>query len=232
MHAAAIAAGAAGAAWSLPALAPVVPSVCAALDIPRHRIGEGAAVCISFDDGPHPEGTPAMLEALRRERATAAFFLVGEQVERAPALAAEIAAEGHEIALHGQHHRCQLRMTRRAVREDLRRGAATVASAAGVWPRVYRPPYGIFSAAGLREARALGCATLLWSRWGHDWRRRATAGSIAAEAAEGLSAGDVVLLHDSDAYSSRGSWRATAEALPRVLEAAAARGLATAASGF
>jgi peptidoglycan/xylan/chitin deacetylase (PgdA/CDA1 family) len=232
MRAAATAAGIAGVAWSFPALAPVVPSVCAALDIPRHRIGHATAVCISFDDGPHSEGTPAVLESLRLEDARATFFLVGEQVERMPALAAEVVAAGHEIALHGHRHRNQLRLTPKAVREDLRRGAAAVAEATGVQPRLYRPPYGIFSTGGLREVRARGYSPLLWSRWGHDWRRRATPASIATEATEDLSAGDVVLLHDSDAYSSRDSWRATVDAVPRVLEEAARRGLATAPVGI
>ena len=56
-------------------------------------------MALTFDDGPHPDGTPAVLEALGD--ATATFFMVGEQVERYPSLAAEVAGAGHEIALHG-----------------------------------------------------------------------------------------------------------------------------------
>jgi hypothetical protein len=59
---------------------------------------------------------------------------------------------------------------------------------------------------------------LLWSRWGHDWRARATPDSIAAEVTEDLRAGDVLLLHDADTYSAEGSHRRTAAALPRILE--------------
>src|SRR3954454_22804871 len=83
-----LAAAALGAAWSAPALAPVSPAVCDALGVTR-RLPTGG-VALTFDDGPHAQGTPAVLEALAAAGATATFFLVGEQVERRPALAAEI----------------------------------------------------------------------------------------------------------------------------------------------
>ena len=81
-------------------------------------------MALTFDDGPHPAGTPAVLGVLERAGARATFFLVGEQVRRDPALAREIVAAGHAVALHGDRHRCQLRLTPRALDEDLdaRRG--------------------------------------------------------------------------------------------------------------
>jgi peptidoglycan/xylan/chitin deacetylase (PgdA/CDA1 family) len=222
-----IAAGAAVAAWSFPALAPVVPAVSGALRLPR-RLPPGAhGAALTFDDGPHPQGTPAVLEALRRAGASATFFLVGEQVERHPALVAEIAAEGHGIALHGHRHRLLLRIGPRALAADLDRGAAAIAEAAGVVPVLYRPPYGIFSPAAMAFVRRRGWRPLLWSRWGHDWRRRITPQAIAAEVTDDVGAGDVLLLHDADHYSARDSWRRTAAALPLVLETLAERGVAT-----
>src|SRR3954469_9959070 len=98
-----MAAAAAAAAWSAPALAPVSPGVAGVLGV-RRRV-DGPGVALTFDDGPHPQGTPAVLEALAAAGAPATFFLVGEQVERRPALAREIADAGHEIALHGHRHR-------------------------------------------------------------------------------------------------------------------------------
>jgi peptidoglycan-N-acetylglucosamine deacetylase len=213
------------AAWSVPALACHVPPVAGALGVPRRGDGEGVA--LTFDDGPHVEGTPAVLEALQRAGATATFFLVGEQVGRNPRLAAEVASAGHAIALHGFRHRNQLRLSTGAVRSDLQRGAAAIEEATGVSPTIYRPPYGIFSAGGLREVRGAGYAPWLWSRWGRDWRADATPEGIAAKATEDLEPGDVVLLHDADHYSAGGSHRRTAAAVPLILEAAAARGLAT-----
>jgi peptidoglycan/xylan/chitin deacetylase (PgdA/CDA1 family) len=218
------AAAAAAAAWTVPALAPVWPALSSALRIPI-RIDDRAVAHLTFDDGPHAQGTPAVLAALERAGAHATFFLVGEQVRREPSLAAEIVAAGHGVELHGDRHRNQLRLAPGAVAADLRRGAAAIAEATGRSPGLYRPPYGIFSAAGLGVVRRQGYTPMLWSRWGHDWRARATPETIAAEATGSLGPGDVVLLHDSDAYSAPGSWRATAAALPRILGALEERGL-------
>ena len=221
------AATAAATAWSLPALAPIMPSVCRAVGVRRRLAGSEPAVAVTFDDGPHPEGTPAMLDALERAGARATFFLVGEQVDRDPALAAEVAAAGHGIAVHGYRHRNQLRLTPGMVRSDTDRGLATIAEATGTAPSLYRPAYGIFSAGGLSAVRRVGLEPLLWSRWGRDWAASASADSVADRVTRGLGAGDVLLLHDADHYSVPGSWRATAAALPRVLEEIARRGLHT-----
>ena len=105
------------------------------------------------------------------------------------------------------------------------RAAATIADATGTAPVLHRAPYGIYSPVALRAVRARGWTPLLWSRWGRDWTRRATPASVAKKVAGALEAGDVLLLHDADDYSAPDCWRATAGALPRVLDAVAAAGL-------
>jgi peptidoglycan-N-acetylglucosamine deacetylase len=213
-------------AHALPALAPVVPAVARKLEIPLTLPGAlGAA--LTFDDGPHPEGTPAVLELLAGANARATFFLVGEQVQRRPALAAEIKAAGHEVALHGHRHRLQLRMSAREIEADLAQGTAAIEAATGHRPRLHRPPYGIYSASGLEAARAAGLKPLLWSRWGKDWRRLTTPARIAARATRNVAAGDVILLHDADFYSSRDSFRRTVQALPAILTELGRLGIGT-----
>ncbi|MFL5821692.1 MAG: polysaccharide deacetylase family protein [Solirubrobacteraceae bacterium] len=220
-----VAGAGAAAAWSAPALAAVWPPVAHALRIERRLPGRPQAVGLTFDDGPHREGTPAILECLARAGASATFFLVGEQVERDASLAAEIASAGHSIGVHAYRHRNLLRLTRRQLAADLDRAAEVIGSATGSPPRLHRPPYGIFSPLGLRMVRRRGWRPLLWSRWGRDWSAGATATSIADLLTRRLAAGDVLLLHDADHYSAPGSWRRTASALPRVLEAIESRGL-------
>jgi peptidoglycan-N-acetylglucosamine deacetylase len=207
-------------------LAPVNRAAAAALTVPRTLPG-APGVALTFDDGPHPEGTPAILELLARHRATAAFFVVGEQVRRRPALLARIRAEGHQVALHGDRHRLQLRLGRAELIDDLRRGAASIEDALGEAPAWHRPPYGIYSPAGLAATGAAGLRPLLWSRWGKDWRRLTTPGRIAGRATHGLLPGDVILLHDADFYSSRGSHLRTAEAVRIVLAELSSRKLCT-----
>jgi peptidoglycan/xylan/chitin deacetylase (PgdA/CDA1 family) len=215
---------AAGAAWSVPALAPIVPPVAGALRVPLRRPG-AAGVALTFDDGPHPQGTPATLEILAAAGAHATFFLVGEQVRAHPALAAEIVAAGHTVAIHGDRHRNLLRLTPRGLAEDLDRAAVTIAETTGAAATLHRPPYGIYSYTGLAFVRRRGWRPLLWSRWGRDWSARETAQTITDRLTRDLRAGDVLLLHDADWYSDPGSWRATVAALPRVLERIGEAGL-------
>lgn len=209
---------------ALPALAPVVPPLGRSLGVVL-RQEELDGVAITFDDGPHPHGTPAVLETLREHGAQATFFLAGEQVERRPSLAAEIVAAGHRVELHCYRHRNQLRLTPRMLLEDAERAKAVIEEAGGQEIADYRPPYGIFSAAGLRAVRSRGWRPVLWSKWGRDWDRRATPESITRRVIAGTRAGDVILLHDADYYSAPGSWVRTAAALPRILELLEARGL-------
>jgi peptidoglycan/xylan/chitin deacetylase (PgdA/CDA1 family) len=209
------------------ALAPVLPSAAAALDLPRTIAPGGPSVALTFDDGPHPDGTPAVLAALARANARATFFVIGEQVQRRPALVAEIAAAGHAVALHGYRHRLQLRLGAGEVQTDTQRGIDSIRSAAGIDVAWHRPPYGIYSAAGLEAVRGAGLRPLLWSRWGKDWRKFTKPSRIAARATRDLSAGDVILLHDADFYSSRGSHRRTAEALAAILSHISHAGLDT-----
>ena len=186
------------------------------MDVPL-SLPEPTGVALTFDDGPHPEGTPAVLAALAREQAVATFFLVGEQVERYPDLVAEIAAAGHVCAVHGYRHRNQMRLTPRAFAADLERAVALIAETCGRTPALYRPPYGVFTLTGLAAVRQATLQPLLWSKWGRDWRGRTTPAAIVALATERLGAGDVVLLHDADWYSHAGSHRRTAAALPAIL---------------
>jgi peptidoglycan/xylan/chitin deacetylase (PgdA/CDA1 family) len=207
-----------------PSLAPVVPAIGEALPVVLRQDGE-EGVALTFDDGPHPQGTPAVLETLREAGAQATFFLAGEQVVQRPSLAAEIVAAGHRVELHCHRHRNQLRLSPRQLLDDGERARAAIEAASGQAVSDYRPPYGIFSAVGLRAVRSRGWRPVLWSQWGRDWTRRATPGSIARKATATVRAGDIVLLHDADYYSAPGSWVRTAAALPIILEELEARGL-------
>jgi peptidoglycan-N-acetylglucosamine deacetylase len=215
---------AAAAAHTIPAAGALRPVLCSLLNV-QVRVPERSGLALTFDDGPDPGGTPAVLEALAAHDARATFFLAGEQVERFPALAREVRDAGHEVGLHCHRHRNPLHMTPFALAEDLRRATESIAAATGVAPRLYRPPYGRTTGAALALARHRGWRTVLWSRDPRDWRPSSTAASIV-ETCRAAQAGDVVLFHDSDAYAASGTWERTAAALPRILSEARGRGLA------
>ncbi len=219
-----------GAGHLLPGLAGVWPPLRGPLGI-EDRTASGSGYALTFDDGPHAQGTPAILEILasgsasRHAGVRATFFLVGEQVRRNPQLPAEIIAAGHEIGLHCDRHRNLLRLTPSQTREDIARARASIEDATGRSPTLYRPPYGALNSSALRLARASGWRVLLWSHWGRDWEAQATAQSICSMLTQGAGAGSVLLLHDADDYSARDSWQRTAAALPLVLDRLANAGL-------
>jgi peptidoglycan/xylan/chitin deacetylase (PgdA/CDA1 family) len=218
-------------------LASHVPSFARALGIARTlqeldaaalQVASGPpAVALTFDDGPHPEGTPRMLEILAQHQAKATFFLVGEQVAKRPQLARRIVEAGHAIGLHGYRHRPHPSRTAEAMREDFERATATIAEATGVQPRLHRPPFGIYSPSTLPIARERGLQPLLWSKWGKDWRKFTTPQRITRRVTTGIRAGDVILLHDADYYSSKRSHQRTAAALPGILATLKSAGLGT-----
>jgi peptidoglycan-N-acetylglucosamine deacetylase len=182
-----------------------------------------AGVALTFDDGPDPDCTPAVLDALAEAGARAVFFLVGEQVEAHPELARRVADEGHVVALHGFRHVDHDELGASA-RADLERGAAACAAATGVEPRLFRPPYGRFSEHSYRAAEELGLTAVYWSAWGGDWDP-IPAERIADIAIRDLEPGAILLLHDSARYATRPSAAPTAEALPAILAAIGERGL-------
>jgi peptidoglycan/xylan/chitin deacetylase (PgdA/CDA1 family) len=183
------------------------------------------AVAITFDDGPHPVGTPAVLDALDVLGWPATFFVVGEAARAHPDLVRAICDRGHEIGVHGDQHRYLLARTPGGAHRDLRAAVDSVVAITGSVPRWWRPPYGVLTGPSLVAARQSGVRPLLWSAWGRDWDAEATPQSIVATAARGGLDGGTVLLHDSDAYSVPGSWRRTVASLRPLADLLARRGL-------
>lgn len=187
--------------------------------------GDPGHVALTFDDGPDPESTPLFLRELAEHDVRATFFMLGSMVERAPALAAEIAAAGHEIGVHGFDHRYLPARLPAAARSDLRRATAVIESATGVRPRLFRPPYGVLSGPALAAASELGLTPVLWGAWGREWTPGATPESVFATLAGDLAGGVTVLLHDSGCTSPPGAWQAGLGALRLLLAECRARGL-------
>ena len=194
------------------------------------RTERPGVAALTFDDGPDPDATPAVLDALDACGVRATFFLVGEQLMQHIRLGREIADRGHEIALHGFAHVPHDELRDQAARDDLARGLGTVEVACGRRPRFYRPPYGFFSDASYAACADLELEPVYWSAWGSDWET-ISPDRIAELVVPDLAAGTIVLLHDSARYAPRPSAQPTAEAIPAIAAAAAERGVELVALG-
>jgi peptidoglycan/xylan/chitin deacetylase (PgdA/CDA1 family) len=175
-------------------------------------------VALTFDDGPDLASTPDFLDLLARLRVRATFFVLGQHLGNR-ALLRQMSAAGHEIGVHGWDHRPAVAYSPRALRDGIARTRDLVEDATGRVVRWYRPPYGIVGVTPSWAAREVGLDTVLWSAWGRDWERRATATSVTRLVGSQLAPGGTVLLHDSDRTSAPGSWRATLGATERLVPA-------------
>src|SRR5215470_4496530 len=167
--------------------------------------GDPGHVALTFDDGPDPACTPGVLEMLAARGIRATFFMLGSMVARARGLAAEVAAAGHEVAVHGFEHRYLPLRGPVATRSDLARATELIAEVTGTSPGFFRPPYGVLSGPSLLVARKLGLTPILWGAWGREWDVGATGDSVRRTLLRGLDGGVTVLLHDAESVSPSGS---------------------------
>ncbi len=189
----------------------------------RGPSGSGV-VALTFDDGPHPEITSRVLDALAAAGARATFFMVGENALRHPNLVRRALEEGHALGVHTLSHRHAWISTPAVLRSEMAAGLDAIRlSSGGARPLWFRPPWGAFNASTRRAARALGLRIALWSCDAGDWLPGATPAAIAGRVRRGLAAGAIIDLHDGG-RTPKGC-AAMAEALPGILQDVRAAGL-------
>lgn len=170
-------------------------------------------VALTFDDGPSPESTPAVLDALASWGVHATFFVLGEAVERSPGLLRRIIAEGHSVGLHGHWHRAFVLLSGREVCEEIGRAREAVRRACpeATLSSWLRPPHGFKSPGVLWAVGRAGFRLAGWSVDGRDYRETDPE-RVARNVLDALRPGAVVLLHDGPGNA------ATVAALPALLQ--------------
>jgi peptidoglycan-N-acetylglucosamine deacetylase len=220
--------------WALAALVLNHSVITAAAVRPRSRLlgpnlaslpSAEPAVALTFDDGPDPEVTPRVLDILERHRAKATFFCIGNRVERFPQVAAAIVERGHAIANHSHSHPNLFAFYGpRAVAREVNRAQQAIGSATGTRALFFRAPVGI-RGPWLEPCLAReGLSLVSWSRRGFDTVSRDPA-AVASRLTRGLKHGEILLMHDGSSAGDFARRPVVLEALPRVLDALAARAL-------
>ena len=192
------------------------------LALPRDRFvvrGPAASpsVALTFDDGPHPDETPRVLDALGELAVSATFFVVGERAERHPDLVRRMAREGHLVGSHSYSHAPPASTSAASLVGEARRTAALLLELTGSPCTLFRPPLGKLTASKLVGLLAEGQTIALWSVDPRDYSARSVDEVRGAFERRPLVAGDVVLLHDVRPLAR--------EVLPWLVPATRARGL-------
>ncbi|NJL02887.1 MAG: polysaccharide deacetylase family protein [Spirulinaceae cyanobacterium RM2_2_10] len=152
--------------WLQPVLSTAFPDCLWSGDRQQRRIA------LSFDDGPHPEYTPALLNVLARYPVRATFFWLGVCVERYPEVARAVSAAGHALGLHGYDHRSFWHLSEAELLTSLQRTQAAIAQAGipnAAAIRDVRPPNGLFVPHTLTQLRQAGYRPVMWSVVPEDW---------------------------------------------------------------
>jgi peptidoglycan/xylan/chitin deacetylase (PgdA/CDA1 family) len=177
-------------------------------------------VALTFDDGPWPGSTDAVLAELKSAGAKATFFEVGKQVKGRPEISRRVLAAGMEIGDHSYSHKYLAKYPRSVITTEISFGAAAIRSALGITPRWYRPAGGSTNAFVYSEAKRLGLRVVLWTIDPHDYRKPG-AKVIARRVLNSVVPGSVVLMHDGGGDRSQ-----TVAALKTILHGLKARGYA------
>ena len=188
---------------------------------------EGAAVALTFDDGPDPEFTPQVLDVLAERGVRATFFLVGRRARTHPDLVRRMVAEGHAVGSHTWSHPRPWTIGGLETLREYRAGRRAVEDVAGRSVRLFRPPNGYLTGRIALAAAAARLDVWLWTLDPEDWRPGVTPDQLL-ERLTAVRPGEIVVLHDGleDALAPEANDRsATVAALPRVIENARARSL-------
>ncbi len=184
-----------------------------------------ASVALTFDDGPDPDVTPRVLDALDGHGARATFFFVGRRVAQHSALAAEVLARGHGIGNHSHTHPDLFAFYGpRAVWNEVDTAQQALLAATGRRPSLFRAPVG-FRGPWLQPCLArAGLRLVSWTRRGYDTVSK-SGDAVLERLARGLRGGDILLLHDGGSARSAGGTPVVLDVLPRLLERIRAAGL-------
>ena len=168
---------------------------------PRTRGSAAPQIALTFDDGPHPEYTPRLLDVLAERQLTATFFVIGELAKRQPDLIRRIAAEGHELGNHTWTHSEPARTSPRQFLDEVRRTDELLIELTGEASRTMRPPKGELNWHKLTGLWQRGLNVALWNVDPRDYRMTSADDMTAWCETYKPHAGDILLMHDNHPWA-------------------------------
>jgi len=180
---------------------------------------DSKAIALTFDDGPHPQYTPQLLQVLDRYEVPASFFWLGLCVNRAPTIARDIYQRGHWIGLHGYDHRSFAGLSDTALRQSLEKTQAAIAAACQLDPqyvRDVRPPNGLFTPRTLNLLRQWNYRPVMWSVVPEDWVQPGVS-VVIRRVMKQVQNGSLVVLHDGY-HGGQDVAETTAQLIPQLLQ--------------
>lgn len=179
---------------------------------------EANQIAITIDDGPNPDVTPVVLDILDTANAKASFFCIGRLVEAHPSLAQEIVRRGHRIENHSYGHRHYFSlMGMKSLRQEIMKTQEIISQTTGQLPAYFRAPAGLRSPLLDPVLQSLGLKLVSWTRRGFDTISN-DPNKILNKLQDGLSAGDILLLHDGNCARTNMGQPVVINVLPRLLE--------------
>lgn len=189
--------------------------------------GREPMIYLTYDDGPNPAATPALLDVLRDTGARATFFLIDAHLTEATApIVRRMFEEGHAVALHADTRALMIK-TPEDFAELLMRNAARIQQLAGGQPcRLFRPHAGwrsgsMYEGLARIDHRLVGWS---WGLWDWNWYRPREAEGLAQRLVRGASAGDIIVMHDGHHVDPEPDRRYAVEATRQLVPGLKARG--------
>lgn len=175
-------------------------------------------IAVTFDDGPHPQYTQAILDILDNAGAHATFFLQGKEVEKYPHLVREIFSRGHQLGNHGYAHLDAKQASKHEYIEEVKRAQDALQNTVGAEiKKIFRPPYGNITGTAFISLALAGYRFVFWSVDSRDSFIRTESELVAHVDSAKISGGDILLLHEDYAH--------TVAALPNILNSLRSRAL-------
>jgi peptidoglycan-N-acetylglucosamine deacetylase len=170
-------------------------------------------VYLSFDDGPHPEITPFVLETLAKYDARGSFFCIGDNVSKYPQVFQRIIDEGHSVGNHSYHHLNGWETRNQVYFDDIQKASELISS------NMFRPPYGKLSFRQVSTLMTMGLQPIMWTVLSGDFDTSISKEKVAENVLKNLRPGVIVVFHDSEKAETRMKY-----ALPLVLRLISERG--------